>query len=390
MRKAVVYTSTAVLILFLFLGGSKKSYSQSAPKYSNEFLAVGVGARSLAMANSSFADGQDVTAAYWNPASLLGMNSKYEIGLMHAAYFGGIANYDYAGFASKKDSSSAIALSVVRFGIDDIPDTRFLIDEDGRINYDNVGSFAEASYGFFFSYARRLNISLKKKNPNNSGEKTTLKHPIFLGANAKVIHRTAGDFASVWGFGLDFSAFTKLGKWKLALTGRDITSTFNAWTYNTDTFAEVFSQTDNEIPVNSVEVTLPRLLLGIARPFDLHPSWKVTTTLALETTFDGKRNTIIKSDPISAAPSFGAELAFRNTAFLRGGTGNFQQIKDFDGTSSTIMQPNFGLGFRVSKFVIDYALTNVGETGSIPYSHVFSLRVLLSDKDLEFLKKPQK
>ncbi len=45
-------------------------YAQ-APKYSNEFLAVGVGARSLGMANAQTGITNDVTSAYWNPAGLV-------------------------------------------------------------------------------------------------------------------------------------------------------------------------------------------------------------------------------------------------------------------------------------------------------------------------------
>ena len=42
--------------------------STNAPKYSNEFLQIGVGARALGMGNSLVAGVNDVTAAYWNPA----------------------------------------------------------------------------------------------------------------------------------------------------------------------------------------------------------------------------------------------------------------------------------------------------------------------------------
>src|SRR6478752_7434864 len=98
----------------------------TAPKYSNEFLNIGIGARSLGMANVQTASVNDVTAGYWNPAGLLNIKTKYEVGLMHAEYFAGISKYDYVGFATQIDSQSVLAVSAIRFGTDNIPDTRFL------------------------------------------------------------------------------------------------------------------------------------------------------------------------------------------------------------------------------------------------------------------------
>ena len=54
------------------------------PKYSNEFLFIGVGARAFGMSNSVVASTGDVTAGYWNPAGLIGIERDMDIGLMHA------------------------------------------------------------------------------------------------------------------------------------------------------------------------------------------------------------------------------------------------------------------------------------------------------------------
>jgi hypothetical protein len=77
---------------------------------------------------------------------------------MHSSYFGGLANYDYAGVATSIDEKSKIAITLIRFSVDKIPDTRLLIDANGAIRYENIDFFASADYGFFVSYARRLNF----------------------------------------------------------------------------------------------------------------------------------------------------------------------------------------------------------------------------------------
>lgn len=363
--------------------------AQNATKYSNEFLAIGVGARGLAMSGTPVSFTDDVTAAYWNPAGLLRSKEQYELSLMHVSYYGGIANYDYGGFSAAIDSTNRVAFSVIRFGIDDIPDTRFLIDENGNVDYNNVGSFAEASYAFMFSYARAMNLKIKEREATEEKEyRPEQKLPIYLGANAKVIHRSAGIFATSWGFGLDVGVQTQIKNWQIGIMGRDITGTYNAYSFNSDAVRETFTRTGNEIPTNSVEVTLPRLTLGASYPWRTkNQQFGVLGSLGLETTFDGKRNTFIRTDFASVAPTFGVELDYKNMVYLRAGLGNFQQVTDFDDTKTWTYQPNFGVGIVIKQFVIDYAITNAFDDSVVPFSHVFSLRFMFNRQQINALKK---
>lgn len=339
------------------------AHAQDAPKYSNEFLAIGVGARALGMGYANVAAVNDVTAGYWNPAGLLGVKGDIQVGAMHSEYFAGIAKYDYLAVAKPIDSSSVIGVSFIRFGVDDIPNTTELIDNNGNIDYDRITSFSAADNAFIISYARKLNVP-----------------GLRFGANAKVIYRSVGPFAKAWGFGLDAGLQYDRGPWRLAAMGRDITGTFNAWSYSLDQRTQdVFLQTGNELPVNGLEVTLPRLVLGVARQFKFSEKLQLIAEADLENTFDKKRNTVIATDTWSADPRLGIELGYANVVFIRAGVSQFQQVTDINGKESLAVQPGIGVGLKIKSFALDYALTNIGaETGL--YSNVFSLKFDLFKK----------
>src|ERR1700755_1493559 len=159
-------------------------------KYSNEFLNIGAGARGLAMGSSQVASVDDGTAGYWNPAGLVGVKDNPEINLMHAEYFAGIGKYDYVGVAlPSSNNKRTIGITGLRFAVDDIMNTLFLVEPDGSINYNNIQAFSSADYAFLFSFAQKI------KDEENS--------KMSFGANAKIIYRKVGHFATAWGFGLD-------------------------------------------------------------------------------------------------------------------------------------------------------------------------------------------
>lgn len=354
------------LLISLFIVFTQLSIAQDAtdqkdstPKYSNEFMNIGVGARSFGLGSTGVSFIKDVTAGYWNPAGLNDLENSHQMILMHSSYFGGLANYDYVSFATSVDEDSKIALSVIRFSVDDIPDTRFLIDVNGSINYDNIQFFSSSDYGFFLSYARKLSTLGGLK----------------VGGNLKVIHRTVGDFSKAWGFGFDFGAQKEINQWKLGLVVRDVFGTFNAWSHNTDQVEDIYALTGNAVPINSLEVTLPRLILGVSRDFKLSDKFGLMATSDIDFTFDGKRNTLVRSDFVSLDPKAGIEFDYKKTGFLRFGINQFQKIKDFDGSTSWTFQPNLGVGIKVSELTIDYALTDIGDLAPGLFSHVFSIKV---------------
>jgi hypothetical protein len=355
-------------ILALYFANMLVSNQLHAQKYSNEFLSIGIGARAQGMGNAVVASTSDVTAGYWNPAGLAAIEGEgLQIGAMHSEWFAGVGKFDYIGMALPfGNQNRRLGLSLVRFGIDDIPNTLSLFEDDGSVNYDNIVSFSAADYAFIGSYAQRI--------------KTNKERELNIGANAKIIRRVIGSFASSWGFGIDLGAQYRVGKFKFGATARDITTTFNAW-HVTFTQAEkdVLLATNNELPdINSIEITKPQVLLGAAYTFQVKKV-KLVPEFNLVATTDGKRNTLVSADPVSLDPSAGIEASYNDFLFLRAGISQFQKEQDFDGSDYLTSRPAIGIGLQLYSLRVDYAYTNLGDSQN-RYSHIVSLQLDLKPK----------
>lgn len=360
MKTNRLYLTLFTVFLFQFTSAQFR-------KYSNEFLNIGAGARGLAMGSAQVASVTDGTAGYWNPAGLVSIKDYPQINLMHAEYFAGIGKYDYASIAfPTANNKRTIGITGLRFAVDDIMNTLFLVEPDGSINYNNIQSFSSADYAFIFSFAQKIKETERKK--------------INFGVNAKIIHRSVGKFAKAWGFGLDAGLQLHKDNWRFGIAARDITSTFNAWSFTfTEREKEVLYLTNNEIPVKSTELTAPRLILGIGHEFKLGQKTSLLAEANIDVTFDGQRNTLLSADPVSADPKLGLELNVNNVFFLRGGINNFQKaLSDGDTVNQKkvwIYQPSAGAGFRIQNVAVDYAFTNLANQSNPLFTHVFSLRL---------------
>ena len=375
--------SLFVLLLSLFFQNplfSQDNSTDLTPKYSNEFLNIGVGARALGMSASQVASVNDVTSGYWNPAGLSQIGPKLQVAAMHSEYFAGIAKYDYASVGKAIDTSSSAAFSIIRFGVDDIPNTTNLIDEGGNIDYDRITKFSAVDYAFIFSYGQRglTRNSAMSATGNRFVTSLNNKDRFSWGVNAKIIYRHIGDFAQGWGFGLDAGVQYRVRNWHLGAVAKDITSTFNAWSYSLDNRTkEVFRNTGNEIPSNGLEITLPRVVAGFGRSFNMKKTTLLAEVNATMTT-DGKRNVLVSANLISIDPSLGLEAIYNKTIFVRAGVGNFQRVLGFENDRSMTFQPNIGLGLRIRTLQIDYALSDIGNVSDVLYSNVFSLRLFIN------------
>lgn len=313
----------------------------SAPKYSNEFLNLGAGARSLGMGKTQVSLAGDATAGYWNPAALTNVTARYDGVLMHSELFSSVVKNDYAAFAMPLDEKSAIGVTLLRLGVDNIADTRALINEYGQIQYDKITYFSVADYALLLSYARKLGPA-----------------GLSVGGSGKLIYRNVGSFANAYGFGVDVGLQYNRKGWRLGLMARDITTTFNAWSIDADKFTAT-ALPGETIPKNSTEITLPRLVVGVGRQFALPGQFSALVAADLEATTDGQRNTLLSAKPVSVDPRVGVEVGYRNLAFLRGGVGNYQQIITFDQKKQWKGEYSLGAGVAFSGLRLDLALSRL-------------------------------
>lgn len=279
----------------------------SANKYAGEFLTHGVGARALGMGSAFVAVADDVTAGYWNPAGVTDAQAR-SVQLMHAETFGDVVNYDTGAYVHPLDGGAALAVTVVRLAVDDIPFTDFDEDEE-RIYYDEarITLESDSETAMLVSYGRRISDRLR------------------VGGNLKLITKSIADF-TCYGAGFDLGA--KFDVWDGTTLGaniQDVTTTFLSW----DT--------------KERELIMPTAKLGIAQRFDL-PSMGGVLILAADADFRFENRALADqyhAGSISADTHYGAEFVYREKVGVRGGL--------------AMGQLTAGAGLSLAGFTVDYA-----------------------------------
>lgn len=340
-----------ILFTFLLFLLNSVAFCQSGLDYSNAFMDIGADARSLAMANSVIATVSDVAAGYYNPAGLTNDTSNHlQFAISHDDYLASVAGLDYIGAAMKMNHNSVVSVSVVRYGVDFIPNTIELFTANKNANYNTIVSSSIADYGFLGSYAHSFNGI-----PSLS-----------VGANVKVLRQLAGDYAKSWGFGFDGGVQYAYNGWLFGVMIQDITSTFNTWTYTLNqNIDQVIVGTNNVTPTNKVVIKLPELNLGMGRKFYFADK---KIFLLPELDMDA---TFISSNPVNIEPRAGMEVGYKNIVFVRLGIGDVTQAT---GEIQSNFQPDFGIGVRIKSFAFDYALASLDPVSVPSYSNVLSIK----------------
>jgi hypothetical protein len=318
--------------------------ARAADKYAGEFLKVGAGARAMGMGGAFVSVADDASAAWWNPAGLSFLTRR-EVLYQHAEQFGSAVNYDYGAFvwplSKEGERRQALAISLVRLGVDDIPVTPEadalrpgvdFVDDDRDGQWDagerlllgsgDLSLESANDWGMFFSYARPL------------GSKFT------VGGSLKVVYRTLPGYAgadfSAWGAGLDAGVLYQAHpKVTLGFVARDLTTTYMSWD-------------------NGVTEHVPPSFAA-AGQYTTFFGAKHAVTVGLDLPFDFEGNRVdqrfgVSADPgsdgsarggLSGTVNLGAEYWYARTVALRTG----MMGRDL----------SFGAGARWDGFGVDYA-----------------------------------
>ena len=282
---------------------------EAASSYAGEFLALGAGARSLALGSAYVAVVDDATAGYWNPAALSNLKQR-QLHLMHAERFSGLVKNDFFALGLPQKWVDGLSLSLIRVGVDDIEFTE--LQDPGRPlgpnNRPVVASTANsADYALYLSGGHRLSDRLS------------------LGTSFKLIYRDVASFSGQ-GIGLDLGLRYHLNSAIVLATNiRDVTTTPIVW--------------DND----TTDRIQPSVLLGVAYTTQI-AGGRATAAFASRTGGDA-------TDESGATPlNAGVEYWYGNLA-LRAGMEDSRQA--------------FGLGLRPHKRItLDIAYLNHDELES--------------------------
>jgi hypothetical protein len=281
----------------------------AAEKYSGEFMALGGGARAMAMGGAFISVADDATSSYWNPAGIADFSSflsdpgSWELSMMHSERFGDLIDYNYLAAAFPlKNGKSGWGVSLIHMGISDI---RIVPMEDGMIDNSDGDDRFEPWNGENLNFDYR-NYPLESVNDialfMTYGQAMGFGN---LGATLKLIRNDQVTGVSSLGLGIDLG-FVKRGLWRDLAVGvklQDATGTFISWS------------------TGKREFIYPALKGGAAWPLRIS-SMNSVLILAADGDFRFENRRYISQywiGRMSADFHLGAELMIRDIVALRGG-----------------------------------------------------------------------
>jgi hypothetical protein len=313
-------------------------------KYAGEFISLGVGGRALGLGGAYVALANDVTSGYWNPAGLSRI-SYPQMTLMHEERFGSLVNYDYGAVAFPLGPRSSIGLSLIRLGVDDIPDTRNAgVDINGNLTYDptqfsrvdpnRVTYFNAADWAMYLTYARRFSDDFA------------------YGGNIKLIRRELGDHSAT-GIGIDVGLwYTPFDNLLLGANLQDVTTTFLAWDTGTN------------------ELISPTMKVGSAYLIDALGG-RFAPAVDFDIRFENRQSaSMAHLGPVSMDLHAGLEYQFKDLIALRVGYSDIKQL-------------TLGAGVHLPKLNIDYSFMKFDQIDQPGNTHRISMTFTLETEQFK-------
>ena len=335
-----------ILTAALLFSASSLNFSQTVlSKYAGEFMAIGIGGRPLGMGGAFVGIANDVTAGYYNPAGLANINYP-QISLMHSEQFGNLVNYDYAAVGIPFGADLSFGLSIMRLGVDGIPDTRnALIDGQtgelindinniyARLDYSRITEFSNQDWAVYLTFSKRQSDKF------------------YWGANVKIIKRDIAEFSAT-GVGFDVGAYyMPIENLSVGANLQDATTTLIAW----DTGRN--------------ELVSPTLKLGGAYMITGFLGGYIMPVLDFDVRFENRQfASNFNLGPVSFDMHAGVEVNIENLVYIRGG---YNDVKQF----------TVGAGVKLPKLNIDYSFARFSESeiDRLPDSHRISLILTLEE-----------
>lgn len=326
------------LIAVFLIPASAGAGSFGIGKYAGEFISIGVGGRALGLGSAYAAIASDVTAGYWNPAGLAHITYP-EIILMHDERFGNLMNYDYGAVALPYGSKASVGISIMRLGIDGIPDTRDalldytgggILDDAARLDYDRITEHSWADWVVYLTYSMRRSERLS------------------YGFNVKLVRRDFMEFHAT-GIGFDVGLlYNPVGNLFLGVNAQDVTTTLIAW--NTG--------------IN--DLVSPTLKIGSGYMVEAFGG-KIIPLIDLDFRFENRGFASNMSfGPVSVDFHAGMEYSVRNLFALRAGYNDIGNL-------------TIGAGIHLPKLDLDYSFAQFDGAGQLGNTHRISLRITLSE-----------
>ena len=343
-----MFKKAAFLFTTLIVISSSLQAQTVIAKYAGEFMALGVGGRALGMGGAFVAVANDVTSGYYNPAGLANLNYP-QLALMHSEQFGNLVNYDYGAVAIPFQDDMSFGLSVMRLGVDGIPDTRNAridTNEDGvinesdelRLNYGLITEFSNQDWAFYLTFAKRQT------------------QDFYWGINAKIIRRDLAEFSAT-GIGFDLGAYyTPVENLFVGANLQDATTTLVAWSTGRN------------------ELVSPTLKVGAAYKVVEFLGGYIMPALDFDIRFENRQfASNFNVGPVSFDMHAGVEYTFKELIYVRGG---YNDVKQF----------TIGAGVKLPKLNIDYSFARFSESEVERLDDSHRISIMLTLEEPRFLR----
>ena len=342
-----MFKKSAFLITTLIFLSSTMHAQTVIAKYAGEFMALGVGGRALGMGGAFVAVANDVTSGYYNPAGLANLNYP-QFALMHSEQFGNLVNYDYGAVAIPFQNDMTFGLSIMRLGVDGIPDTRNalydangdgIIDiRDDRLDYSKITEFSNQDWAFYLTFAKRQS------------------EDFYWGVNAKIVRRDLAEFGAT-GIGFDVGAYyLPMENLSLGANLQDATTTLIAWSTGRN------------------ELVSPTLKIGAAYKLTEFLGGYIMPALDFDIRFENRQfASNFNLGPVSFDMHAGLEYTFKNLIYIRGG---YNDVKQF----------TIGAGVKLPKLNIDYSFARFNEAATERLDDSHRISIILTLEEPRFLR----